>query len=83
MILYKLHKMIYNKPYDLNIFDRTLIQDFRGNSWWIGVLISKNDNVLELEHTIFLKRSGGSMFRTSPKKRLLTVRPEDSLYVLL
>ena len=68
---------------DLNIFDKTLIQDFKGNCWWVGVIISKDDNILELEHTIFLKRNGGSIFRTSPRKRSVYVCSEDSLFVLL
>lgn len=67
---------------NIDIYDKILIQSFSNNSWWIGLIDYKFEDVIKLKDTIFLKRTDGSMFYTMPKIREYKLDCQDTIFKL-
>lgn len=64
----------------LDRFDKILLQSYSNNSWWIGLIDNISGNKIKLKNTIFLKRSSGSIFYTSPSVRVIDTYENDSFF---
>ena len=64
-------------------FDKLLIQEYRGNCWYIGVVKKIEENEFEIDNTIFLKRNSGSIYYTQPSFRKIKIHENDSFFKLI
>ncbi len=64
-------------------FDKLLIQEYRGNCWYIGVVKSVEENEFEIDNTIFLKRNSGLMYYTQPSMRKIEIQEKDLFFKLI
>lgn len=61
---------------------RVLIQIYSGNSWFSGYLSDIQSNKIMIENCVFIQRSNGSIYNTSPPDRTIDIANSDLIFVI-
>lgn len=61
---------------------RVLIQIHSGNSWFSGYLSDIQSNKIMIKKCVFIQRSNGSIYNTSPPNRTINIANSDLLFVV-
>ena len=68
---------------EVRVFDKLMVQEYKGNSWFVGIVNEISNYDISLINTIFIKRNNGKIFFTKPNKRDITISNKDLLFQLL
>ena len=66
----------------LNTCTKIIIQDYISNCWWIGILNNIDGNKIVLDSTIYIQRSNGKIYNTSPSTRQVICNIFDSFFII-
>ena len=67
----------------INNFDKIIFQNYLNNCWWIGNVLSLNNDNITIDNSIYLQRNDGLIYNASPMTRTIKVGERDTFFIIL
>ena len=67
----------------INNFDKIIFQNYLNNCWWIGNVLSLNNDNITIDNSIYLQRNDGLIYNASPMTRTIKVGERDTFFIVL
>lgn len=75
-------KISYKNFPNLSVGINIMFQMYKSNCWFFGTISRVVDGTIDINNCIFVQRSDGSIYNTSPSHRNIQYESRDSIYLI-
>ena len=73
----------YDEFKNIDIDSKILVQNYNNNCWWYGNIVSIENNVFIIKDSIYIQRSNGYVYKSTPSVRSISYCQDDKFMIII